>query len=138
MLLPPTFGMLESLQLLILYNNSLEGLLPRDLIHLKNLTNVNLSNKKFNGSIIPLCGSSFLVKLDLANNSFSRKIPSKLGDSRGLRRLRLGRNGLNGNIPKEIGQMLDLNLLDLSWNNLSGVLPAELSKCTQLAHLAHQ
>jgi len=62
--------MLEGLQMLVLYNNSLEGLLPRDLIHLKNLTNVNFWNNKLNGSIIPLCGSSFLKTLDLTNNSF--------------------------------------------------------------------
>ena len=39
--IPQSFGILEGLQMIVLYNNSLEGLLPRDLIHLKNLTNVN-------------------------------------------------------------------------------------------------
>ena len=68
--IPQSFGMLEGLQMLVLYNNSLEGLLPRDLIHLKNLTNVNFWNNKLNGRIIPLCGSSFLKTLDLTNNRF--------------------------------------------------------------------
>ena len=71
--------MLEGLQMLVLYNNSLEGFLPRDLIHLKNMTSVNLWNNKLNGSVILLCGSSFLKTLELTSNSFLTGNPVPIG-----------------------------------------------------------
>jgi hypothetical protein len=46
---------------LMLYNNSLEGNLPvpDTLINVANLTRVNLSKNRLNGSISALCSSRF-------------------------------------------------------------------------------
>jgi Leucine-rich repeat (LRR) protein len=119
---------------LMLYNNSLKGNLPDILINVANLTRVNLSKNKLNGSISALCSSRFFF-FDVTNNAFDHKIPPQLGNLPFLERLRLGNNQFIGKIPRTLGNIHELSLLDLSGNSLTGGMPAELSLCKKFSHI---
>ena len=76
---------------LILYSNSLNGSIPKEIGNLTGLTMLNLSN-----------------------NTLSGIIPSEIGNLASLANLNLGANSLSGNIPTELGNLSNLYTLFLS------------------------
>ncbi|ESR34373.1 hypothetical protein CICLE_v10006997mg, partial [Citrus x clementina] len=102
---------------------------------LSNSTFLNLSKNKFSWSItflseLPDCWLNFdsLFILNLANNSFSGKIPDSIGFLHNIRTLSLNNNRLTGELPSSLKNCSQLRVLDLSYNNLSG----KISLGTQL------
>ncbi|GLU24263.1 hypothetical protein SLE2022_402120 [Rubroshorea leprosula] len=83
-----------------LSSNNLIGFIPKELIFLKDLHNLNLSW-----------------------NHLSRKIPEKIGQMENLESLDFSQNGLLGTIPKSLSKLTKLSYLNLSYNNLSGPIP---------------
>lgn len=70
-------------------------------------------------------------------NNLTGKIPSKIGDLKGLRTLNIGSNQtMQGSIPASIGNLTLLNALTLYRNNLSGPIPASLNQLTLLKTLS--
>jgi len=98
--LVPELGVLQNLQYLELYKNSLTGHIPEELGKLKSL-----------------------VSLDLYHNNFTGSIPRSLGKLTSLVFLRLNSNQLTGRIPRELTSITTLKAVDLSNNNLCGTIP---------------
>ncbi|KAK4344935.1 hypothetical protein RND71_035111 [Anisodus tanguticus] len=101
------------------------------------VTELNLLDQKLAGVLSPSVGNlSFLIRLDIGNNSISGNIPPELGRLSRLRYLHLYNNSFHGEIPVNLS--LCSNLVEL-WafkNNLVGVLPGELGFLSKLKNLA--
>ncbi|KAJ8762042.1 hypothetical protein K2173_006644 [Erythroxylum novogranatense] len=90
------------------------------------VTALYLPNMGLAGSLTPYLGNlSFLVALDISNNSF-RNIPEEIGSLFQLRLLNLTDNKLTGSIPSSVFNISSLKAISLGSNNLSGILPQEL------------
>ncbi|XP_050287492.1 probable LRR receptor-like serine/threonine-protein kinase At3g47570 isoform X2 [Quercus robur] len=91
------------------------------------VTALNLSYVDLHGTISPHIGNlSFLVSLDLQNNSFSGFLPHEIGNLHRLRELRLSNNLLEGSIPPTLHNCQKLEVLFLYGNNLNGSIPEDL------------
>ncbi|XWS17028.1 hypothetical protein CRYUN_Cryun33cG0032300 [Craigia yunnanensis] len=103
-------------------------------LHTLTLTNCSLS-----GSLqLPLASHLGLSDLDISNNFFNGSIPAEIGallPSLGF--LNMSKNHFNGSIPSSFGDMSSLSSLDLSNNQLSGGIPGHLAMgCFSLQVLA--
>ncbi|GKU93280.1 hypothetical protein SLEP1_g6885 [Rubroshorea leprosula] len=83
-----------------LSSNNLIGSIPKELIFLKDLHNLNLSW-----------------------NYLSGNIPEKIGQMENLESLDFSKNDLSGMIPNSMSSLTKLSYLNLSYNNLSGPIP---------------
>ncbi|XVE71557.1 hypothetical protein DITRI_Ditri10aG0160800 [Diplodiscus trichospermus] len=100
----------NSLEVLYLGGNKLDGSLPESLGALKNLQ-----------------------ELDLNTNFFWGSIPASIGNLSSLELLDLSTNKLNGTIPETFGKLSELSILDLVSNQMEGVLTeAHLANLTKL------
>lgn len=107
-------------------NNNLEGPLP-NLSKLAGLKTAYFRNNKFSGQIDNSAfeGMHWLKKLHLANNQFTGKIPSVLGQLPKLTELRLENNKFEGQIPDFVQErLMDMNF---SNNSLEGPIPRGLT-----------
>uniref|UniRef100_A0A0E0NJ55 Leucine-rich repeat-containing N-terminal plant-type domain-containing protein n=2 Tax=Oryza TaxID=4527 RepID=A0A0E0NJ55_ORYRU len=138
--LPKSFGRLTELSIVTLYNNSLEGPLPKLLFKLK-LEPDALTNNRFSDVIpVVLAWSRCMVRLQLSGKRLAGTIPAELGKQTELKILEL--NNFSGDIPltDAVPPWLDdlwlLGDLDLSSNVLTGGIPVELSDCSGLLKLS--
>ncbi|KAF8027128.1 hypothetical protein BT93_E0140 [Corymbia citriodora subsp. variegata] len=101
--------------------NFLQGALPDWLVHLKNLTILDLSNNRLIGNIPEALGRlQGLLSLDLSNNLLNGTIPHSLGQLQDLRHLDLSANSLRGTISKNhFSNLSKLSVLDISNNYLA-------------------
>ncbi|KAL4650926.1 hypothetical protein ACB092_01G122200 [Castanea dentata] len=100
------------------------------------VTALNLSNVGLQGTITPhIANLSFLVSLDLTNNSFYGVLPHEISHLHRLRELRLSYNLLEGSIPPTINNCHKLEFLFLIGNNFSGVIPKDLGMLPKLREL---
>ncbi|KAM3714536.1 hypothetical protein ACB098_01G343100 [Castanea mollissima] len=104
--------------------------------HRQRVTALNLSYVGLHGTISPhIANLSFLVSLDLKNNSFNGFLPHEIGHLHRLRKLHLSNNLLEGSIPPTIHNCQKLEYLYLRYNNFSGGIPKELGMLSKLRHL---
>ncbi|XP_031375354.1 receptor-like protein 15 isoform X3 [Punica granatum] len=147
---PSWIGDFESLENLMLTDNSLEGPLPLSFCKL-NLKLFCIAANGF-GPTIPTCANvsrllhlslgsnhltgpfpqflsdaSSIVTLDLRNNGYSGKIPTWIGSFPNLQALLLKGNNFEGLIPRELCQLKNMSIMDLSNNSLSGPIPSCLN-----------
>ncbi|KAM4125824.1 hypothetical protein ACB094_01G340100 [Castanea mollissima] len=100
------------------------------------VTALNLSYVGLHGTISPhIANLSFLVSLDLENNSFIGFLPHEIGHLHRLRALVLSNNLLEGIIPPTIHNCQKLEYLNLDNNNFSGGIPKELGTLPKLHDL---
>ncbi|XP_021800142.1 probable LRR receptor-like serine/threonine-protein kinase At3g47570, partial [Prunus avium] len=124
--------------------------------HLR-VASLNLSSMDLTGTIPPYLGNlSFLVELDLRNNSFHDTLPHELsylrrlkfisfkfnnfmgyipswfGSFPKLQSINLRGNQFSGSIPTTIFNLSTLQVLDLRVNILSGAIPREIGNLTML------
>ncbi|KAL1833950.1 hypothetical protein ACET3Z_003601 [Daucus carota] len=78
---------------------------------------------------------TMLVKLSMSNNSISGKIPSNIGDFKGLVYMDISENLFFSSIPSEIGQLGSLQNLSLAGNNFSGSIPDSISGLNSIQSL---
>ncbi|XP_021826532.1 LRR receptor-like serine/threonine-protein kinase EFR isoform X2 [Prunus avium] len=91
--------------------------------HLR-VASLNLSYMGLTGVIPPLLGNlSFLVELDLRNNSFHDTLPKELSYLHRLKSIDFGYNNFMGFIPSWFGSFPKLQGLGLYGNLFSGSLP---------------
>ncbi|XP_010939071.1 receptor kinase-like protein Xa21 [Elaeis guineensis] len=149
----------SNLQLLALYGNKLEGILPNSLVNLssqiqtlamganqisgniphgiENLANLNqltLEDNLLIGSIPESIGKLARLELfGLSGNKLTGQIPSSVGNLTYMKRLFLFNNYLEGSIPRSLGNLQHLFLLDLSHNHLTGTIPKEIISLSSLS-----
>ncbi|XP_042482782.1 probable LRR receptor-like serine/threonine-protein kinase At1g07650 [Macadamia integrifolia] len=111
---------------------SLEGILPPELVRLHYLQEIDLTNNKLSG-IMPLQWASMKLQyISLTGNQLSGEIPKELGNLISLKYLSLESNKFNGTLPPELGTLVNLETLSLSSNRFTGMLPVTLGKLTNL------
>ena len=111
------------LEILSVFNNSLEGPIPLFLFNMSSLKNMALSMNKFYGSHLPdnLCQNlPHIQEMYFLDSQLSGPIPSKLWQCKELRVLQLGDNDFGGVIPQNIGNLTKLRELYLQNNKLTG------------------
>ncbi|GFP80518.1 probable inactive receptor kinase at5g58300 [Phtheirospermum japonicum] len=118
-----TLGNLNSLRVLSLRSNRLNGSLPSDVLSLPSLHYLFLQNNNFSGDI-PNSISLQLSVLDLSFNSLTGNIPLTFQNLTRLTALSLESNSLSGPIPDL--NRTRLRRLNLSNNNLNGTIPSSL------------
>ncbi|KAH0858012.1 hypothetical protein HID58_086273 [Brassica napus] len=126
----------------------------------KRVTGLDIGGLQLGGVISPSIGNlSFLISLNLENNSFGGTIPQEVGNLFRLQHLFMGFNYLEGTIPaglyncsrlltidlfsnfigqnvgSEVGSLTELVVLDLGLNKLNGKLPTSLGNLTSLREL---
>ncbi|KAK7847199.1 lrr receptor-like serine/threonine-protein kinase efr [Quercus suber] len=100
------------------------------------VTALNLSYVGLQGTISPhIANLSFLVSLDLKNNSFSGFLPHEISHLHRLRKLLLSNNLLEGSVPPTIHNCQKLEYFYLGYNNFSGGIPKELGMLPKLRGL---
>nr|GLL43385.1 LRR receptor-like serine/threonine-protein kinase GSO2 [Ipomoea trifida] len=121
------------LQVLNMKENKLTGSIPNSIRLLSHLFSLDMHKNMLSGPIPSLQNCSFLLKVDLAENGFTGKIPRWLGTSLSyLTILRLRSNNLNGELSPEFCHLTSLRILDISNNNLIGVIPKCLKNLTAM------
>lgn len=100
------------------------------------VTALRLQKRGLKGTLSPYLGNlSFIVLLDLSNNSFGGHLPYELGHLYRLRILKLQNNQLEGKIPPSISHCRRLESISLESNWLSGGIPEELGILPKLDSL---
>ncbi|KAM5553921.1 receptor kinase-like protein Xa21 [Rosa sericea] len=100
------------------------------------VTALKLPYMGLQGTISPHIGNlSFLVLLDLQNNSFTGSLPHEISRLHRLRILVVQVNQLEGTIPPALQHCQKLQTLSLSYNRLSGRIPKELGFLPKLQKL---
>ncbi|KAG0280234.1 hypothetical protein BGZ95_010833 [Linnemannia exigua] len=121
----------------VLKNNYMKGPLPREVLKLKQLTELSIANNDFDG-LLPDGLFTSLTKLRVINinqNGFTGDISGEIGALGGLLRFSARANEFKGRIPKEFGSCKQLQFLVLAHNEFSGPLPVELQNLTRLEYL---
>ncbi len=159
---PPEFGELTNLRVLIVDQNLLTGPLPSELGNLTNLEVIDFYLNPISGQIPPELGNlvnvtrfvfaftggglTGTIPPELGNltnvtffsfdgNNLTGPIPPELGGLTNVSYLGLGRNSLSGEIPPELGELSNLTRLVLSSNELTGNIPPELGNLSNLTAL---
>uniref|UniRef100_A0A1J3E652 non-specific serine/threonine protein kinase n=1 Tax=Noccaea caerulescens TaxID=107243 RepID=A0A1J3E652_NOCCA len=164
----PDFSGLKELESLSLRDNSFTGLVPASLMSLESLKVVNLTNNHLQGPV-PLFKSSVSVDLDKDSNSFclpspgecdprvkslllivsSMDYPVRLAESwkgndpctnwigiacsnGNITVINLEKMGLTGTISPEFGSIKSLQRIVLGVNNLTGTIPQDLATLPDL------
>ncbi|CAL5430565.1 unnamed protein product [Camellia sinensis] len=113
-----------SLQVLVLSNNHLTGVIPVSLCKAKNITLIDFSNNHLSGKIPPCLGQlNQLSVLDLTNNSLYGEIPSSLGSLQSLNSLHLRNNKFYGKLPLSLQNLTNLFTVDLGENVFTDNIP---------------
>ncbi|EOA23533.1 hypothetical protein CARUB_v10016726mg [Capsella rubella] len=111
----------------------------------KRVTRLDLGGLRLGGVISPSIGNlSFLISLNLSDNSFGGTIPQEVGNLFRLKYLFMSFNFLRGGVPislfncvpSGVGSLTKLRTLDLGKNNLEGKLPASLGNLTLLMQVS--
>nr|XP_009799879.1 PREDICTED: probable LRR receptor-like serine/threonine-protein kinase At3g47570 [Nicotiana sylvestris] len=111
--------------------------MPSSIGNLTFLISINLRNNSFYGEIPMEIGNLLqLQHLNLTWNSFTGTIPSNLTYCKQLRSLALEYNRLVGNIPDQLNSLSKLNYLGFGSNNLTGNIPSWIGNFSSLRGLS--
>ncbi|XP_042416837.1 putative leucine-rich repeat receptor-like serine/threonine-protein kinase At2g24130 [Zingiber officinale] len=143
--LPSTFCLLDSLSIILLQDNKLDGTIPSNISNLQNLTFLELSDNLLEGPIpVELFLIRNLERVWLSRNNLDGEIPSIPANiTTRLGVLDISQNHLDGRIPSSISNLQAMRFLQLSENFLRGTIPsslvqvAALSTMTRIFSLSH-
>ncbi|XP_016457535.2 uncharacterized protein LOC107781357 isoform X2 [Nicotiana tabacum] len=100
------------------------------------VTALNLSSMNLKGMVPPQLGNlSFLISLDIRNNSFYGSLPEEFAHLRRLKMIHVMNNNFTGAIPSFFGLLPNIHSLYLSFNQFSGNIPPSLFNITKLRDL---
>lgn len=135
--IPPEWGAFTNLQLLSLRNNNLTGHIPPSIGNITTLNFLFLSENNLVGSIPSQISScTNLYVLDLLFNQLSRQIPPSLFNFSSLYTFGVGGNLLDGTLPSNFGRNFpQLGNLYLYDNKFSGQIPPSLTEATELERI---
>ena len=132
--LPFDFADFTNLNELHLEGLDLMGAIPSKIGLLnRTLENLTLRNCKLDGTIPKsVMKLTKLKQLDLSGNKLKEAIPKNIAKLKELEVLDLSHNQLTGTVASLLGDLTNLRLLNLAGNTLQGSLPKELNKLTSL------
>lgn len=135
--LPTELGNLTKLtQLIITGAKGVTGPIPTSLARLGELDELNLSGLGLTGTIPPeLAQLDKLTGLFLSDLQLSDSIPSEFGDFAALGELEISGSGITGSIPSELGQIDSLYTLTIIETSVSGEIPPEIGDLSTLESL---
>ncbi|KAJ1276256.1 hypothetical protein BS78_05G200900 [Paspalum vaginatum] len=134
--LPKNMWPLTSLEYLDLSVNNISGILPNWMGKLTRLQFLSLSGNNISGVLPNWMGNlTTLEFIDISINKIKGILPSWTGKLTSLYFLSFTRNYITGVLPSQMGQLTSLKLLDLSGNNIHGTLPNSMRKLTSLEKL---
>ncbi|PWA71373.1 Leucine-rich repeat-containing protein [Artemisia annua] len=125
------------LEELYLQSNLIEGPFPPSICNMSYLVSLDMSNNSF-GGLIPQCFgniSSSCRMIDMGNNSFQGTIPNVYGDCGSLEGLVLNGNQLRGEVPISLSKCQSLKVVDFGKNHLNGTFPGWLGDLPNLQAL---
>lgn len=105
------------------------------LFHVPELTFLDLSFNRLQGSIPIHVSLNPIATLDYSNNNFSSILPDFGKIVKNATYINLSRNKLNGLVPSSICSVSELTILDLSYNNFTGMFPSCLIENEKLTVL---
>jgi EIX receptor 1/2 len=119
--IPKAFGNMVALVDVDLSDNNLEGVMPQTLENLHNLQVLDLSNNTLSGEVIDLTNFSFLRELHLFNNQLYGNLSKVIENlSTQLQVLDVSSNSFKSVITEaHLSTYSNLKILDLSFNSLS-------------------
>ena len=136
-IIPPEFGKLLNLEILLLQNNFLSGDIPEVLWGLKKLRVLNISKNHFGGKIpVDIHKANAIQEIWLANNNFEGSIPHQIFTLKNLTHINLSSNNLSGNISESVSNLENLQYLNLFDNNFVGSIPSEIGELKNLGFLS--
>ncbi|KAE8704836.1 LRR receptor-like serine/threonine-protein kinase HSL2 [Hibiscus syriacus] len=122
---------LKHLEVLRLFNKSFTGDIPLSFARIQSLEVLSLSGNLLNGEIpsflVSIGNLVSLKNLDLSTNFLSGKIPESLSMLKNLENLELYQNYLTGELPENLANLTALRQFDVSQNCLTGNLPAKVA-----------
>ena len=136
--LPSELGSLTNLtQLIVTDAKGVTGPIPTSLARLSELDELNLSGLGLTGTIPPeLAQLDKLTGLFLSDLQLSGSIPPEFGDFAALAELEIAGTSIAGSIPPELGQLDSLLILEISETSVSGVIPPEIGDLSTLEYLS--
>ncbi|CAI9089606.1 OLC1v1024208C1 [Oldenlandia corymbosa var. corymbosa] len=100
------------------------------------LVKLSMANNSISGKVPNNIGDfKSLEYLDLSNNLFFSSLPTGIGNLGSLRNFSLAGNNFSGSIPDSISGLRSIQSMDLSHNSFSGELPSSLMKLMSLVYL---
>ncbi|KAK8455902.1 hypothetical protein SEVIR_4G240802v4 [Setaria viridis] len=123
---------LQALQQLNLSSNYFYGGVPGDLARLYSLQSLVLSRNWLNGSVPSLAGLQFLEELDVSHNRLGPAFPEV---GKAVVRLVLAGNNFTGKIPAGVSSLGQLQYLDVSGNRLQGWIPSSIFALPALRYI---
>uniref|UniRef100_F6GZR0 Protein kinase domain-containing protein n=1 Tax=Vitis vinifera TaxID=29760 RepID=F6GZR0_VITVI len=133
---PATFGFLQSLVVLSLSQNHVSSVIPSELGNCSDLEALELRSNRLSGEIPgELSRLSHLKELDLGQNNLTGEIPEDISKCSSMTSLLLDANHLSGPIPDSLSKLSNLTMLNLSSNRFSGVIPVNFSGISTLKYL---
>ncbi|XP_068640963.1 probable leucine-rich repeat receptor-like serine/threonine-protein kinase At3g14840 [Aristolochia californica] len=118
---------------IVLKAQNLNGFLPRELVKLPFIKELDLSRNFLNDTIPQEWGSlRQLVKLSLLANRLSGRVPKEIGNISTLEEMVLEANRFSGPLPLELGNLSSLIKIHLLSNEFTGELPATLAQLSNL------
>ncbi|KAG4401468.1 hypothetical protein GLYMA_07G270800v4 [Glycine max] len=131
--IPPTLGLVQSLEVVRLDGNSLNGPVPPNINNLTHVQDLYLSNNKLSGSLPNLTGMNALSYLDMSNNSFKPlDFPGWFSTLKSLTTLKMERTQLQGQVPTSLFTLINLQIVVLKDNKINGTLDIGSSYSNQL------
>jgi Leucine-rich repeat (LRR) protein len=131
--IPPTLGLVQTLEVVRLDRNSLSGPVPPNINDLTNVNDLFLSNNRLTGLLPNLTGMNFLHYVDMSNNTFNvSDVPSWFSSLQSLTTLLLERTNLRGSVPAALFQASQLQTVVLRNNQLNGTLDIGSDYSSQL------
>ena len=136
-MIPPEFGKLLNLEILLLQNNFLTGDIPEELWDLRKLRVLNISKNQFGGKIpVDIHKANAIQEIWFANNNFYGNIPHQIFTLKNLTHINLSSNRLSGNISESVSNLENLQYLNLFDNNFVGSIPSEIGELKNLGFLS--
>jgi Leucine-rich repeat (LRR) protein len=131
--IPPSLGLLDSLQILDLSSNQLASTLPESIGNLAALTSFTLAYNKLVGVLPASIGRlGSLQLLDFTLNKFVGEIPPSMSNLSALVTLKLRYNKFFGSLPQSLGLLGSLRIMNFASNQLSGEIPSTVSNLSAL------
>ncbi|XP_038699652.1 receptor-like protein 56 [Tripterygium wilfordii] len=132
----PYIPSMNSLSLLDINHNSFSGRIPRWILELSDLEDIDLSDNHLKGPLPQeLCKMKSLCFLDLSKNNFSGNIPCCFIQLTNLEFVHLYKNKLTGPLPSVFMSFTTMVTLDRRGNDFSGTISNWIGNLSNLGAL---